>query len=92
MWEFFEHGKSKLDLDQKTLAQVHRALDLKHVSREQGLLEYVFVQTYAPLAYRIYEDGLIILERDISASLKKDAASIKEYLRRPPIQGALLYL
>lgn len=49
------------------------------MSREQGLLEYVAVQTTTPLSFRVYEDGLIILERDISASLKKDAAGIKGY-------------
>lgn len=79
IWEFLEHGHSNLDFDKKILAKFRSNLDLEHVTREQGLLEYVAVQTTTPLSYRIYEDGLIILERDISASLKKDAAGIKEY-------------
>ncbi len=79
MWEFLDRGRSNLDFDQKTLDKLRTNLALKSVTREQASLEYLNVQTESSLGFRVYEDGLIVLERDIGASLKKDAAGIKDY-------------
>lgn len=79
MWDFFEHGSSHLDFDPKALAKLRAGLKIAQVAREQGELEYLSVQTESAVSFRVYEDGLMVLERDIGKSLKKDAAAIKEY-------------
>ena len=48
------------------------------MSRESGPLEYILVKTDKEISYRIYEDGLIILEKDFR-SLKDDFEAIKDY-------------
>ncbi len=78
-WEFLAHGTSALALEKKELAAARAQLNIESVSRESGPLEYILTKTKIGLQFRIYEDGLIILEHDASASLKKDFVSIKEY-------------
>lgn len=79
MWEFLAHATSSLAFEKKDLAKALAHLNLNQVTRESGPLEYILAQTKTSLQYRIYEDGLIILEHDASSALKKDLASIKEY-------------
>lgn len=79
IWDFMAHGTSTLAFEKKDLAKALAQLNLKKVTRESGPLEYILAQTKSSLQYRIYEDGLIILEHDASATLKKDLVAIKEY-------------
>lgn len=46
--------------------------------RETGPLEYVLIRTRTNIVCRVYEDGLVILEKPVS-SLKKDQADLKDY-------------
>jgi len=78
IWDFLNHGKSNLDFPKEKLDEARSFLSLDSVSRESGPLEYIFVKTNKEISYRIYEDGLIILEKDFS-SLKNDFESIKDY-------------
>ena len=71
IWDFLNHGKSNLDFPKEKLDEARSFLSLDSVSRESGPLEYIFVKTNKEISYRIYEDGLIILEKDFS-SLKND--------------------
>ena len=77
-WDFLKHGKSNLDFPKEKLDEVRDSLSLDGVSRESGPLEYIFAKTNKEINYRIYEDGLIILEKEFS-SLKNDFESIKDY-------------
>lgn len=78
IWDFLHHGKSNLDFPKEKLDEARDFLSLDSVSRESGPLEYILVKTNAEISYRIYEDGLIILEKDFS-SLKDDFEVIKDY-------------
>lgn len=78
IWDFLKYCKSSLDFPQEELNKVRNILNLVEVSRESGPLEYVLVQTNLKLNYRIYEDGLMILEKDFE-SLKNDLNTIKDY-------------
>ncbi len=78
IWDFLKHENSRLDFTKKSLAVARKTLLLKSVTRENGALEYIQVTTTANLSYRIYEDGLVILEKKFT-SLKNDFASIKDY-------------
>ena len=78
IWNFLNRGKSNLDFPKEKLDEARGSLSLDSVSRESGLLEYVLVKTNQEISYRIYEDGLIILEKDFK-SLKNDFEAIKDY-------------
>lgn len=78
MWDFIAHGKSNLDFSKDALNAARDALGVRACSRENAALEYVQVDTNAGIQYRIYEDGLIVLEKAFS-DLEKDFRDIKEY-------------
>ncbi len=78
IWDFLSRGKSNLDLSPQELNEARKALGINSVSRENGPLEYLLVDAIGKIKYRIYEDGLIILEKDFT-DLKKDFETIKQY-------------
>jgi len=78
IWDFLNRGKSNLDFPKEKLDEARSFLSLDSVSRESGPLEYILVKTNKEISYRIYEDGLIILEKDFK-SLKNDFEAIKDY-------------
>ena len=78
VWDFIKYKKSRLDFTESDLDKFYDLLGVSAASREGGPLEYVEVKTFAGISYRVYEDGLIILEKDFS-DLKNDFEAIKEY-------------
>ena len=78
IWDFLKHGKSNLDFPKEKLDEARNTLSLDKVSRESGPLEYILAKTDKEISYRIYEDGLIILEKDFR-SLKNDFEAIRDY-------------
>ncbi len=78
IWDFLKSTKSNLDFPKEKLDKARKALNITEVSRENGPLEYVLAKTNLKISFRIYEDGLIILEKD-PESLKEDFAAIKDY-------------
>ncbi len=58
----FSDGDSHLHLSKEKLKKLHKALKLKHVSREPGYFEYVRAVTDSGIEIRYYEDGLYTLE------------------------------
>ena len=73
-----KYGKSHLGFPQDALDKAREALAVADVSRESGPLEYIAVKTEVGINYRIYEDGLIVLEKDFS-ELKSDFQAIRGY-------------
>ena len=78
IWDFLKHGTSHLDFSEKELSDALSLLNITSLERENGLLEYILVETSLDIKYRIYEDGLIILEKEYS-NLKDDFEIIKNY-------------
>lgn len=78
IWDLMKDGTSELDFPKDGLAKAKSALAIESLSRETGPLEYISVKAKNGIAYRIYEDGLIVLEKEY-ASLKEDFKDIKEY-------------
>ena len=77
-WDFLKNAKSNLDFPKEKLDAARDSLDIISVSREAGPLEYLLAKTNKKISYRIYEDGLIVLEKEY-VSLKEDFESIKDY-------------
>ena len=78
VWDFLKYGKSQLDFPPEELAGAREVLVVSEVVRENGPLEYLAVKTNLGINFRIYEDGLIVLEKDF-VSLKSDFKEIREY-------------
>ena len=78
VWDFLKYGKSQLDFPPEELAKAREVLAVSEVVRENGPLEYLAVKTNLGINFRIYEDGLIVLEKDF-VSLKSDFKEIREY-------------
>lgn len=72
------YGKTDLDFPEKDFIEARNNLDIEEISREGDFLEYVFVKTIRGINFRIYEDGLIILERDFT-DIKVDFEVIRDY-------------
>lgn len=78
IWDFLRYSKSNLHFSKEKLDNAHQLLSISKVTRESGPLEYVSVSTKEDINYRIYEDGLIVLEKKF-VNLKDDFESIKNY-------------
>lgn len=87
IWDFLKHGKSNLGFSKEKLDEARGALSLDVVSRESGPLEYILVKTDKEISYRIYEDGLIVLEKEFKL-LKNDFEAIRDYYDNK-LSGAL---
>ena len=57
-------GESELNLDKEKLASFLEQLHLSNVDRQNWLLEYISAKSELGIAFRIYEDGLIVLETE----------------------------
>lgn len=78
IWDFLNRAHSRLDFPESELQKLHDTLSLTSVRREGGPLEYLVAETSVGIRYRVYEDGLIVLEKDFT-SLTEDFQKIKEY-------------
>lgn len=78
IYTFLKNGESNLGFSKEKIDEARKTLSIDEITRETGPLEYILVKTTNKINYRIYEDGLIILEKDFS-SLKEDFESIKDY-------------
>lgn len=78
IWNFLKYGQSELDFPKEKLNKARSALALKEVERLSGPLECILATTSKGISCRIYEDGLIILEKDFK-SLKHDFEAIRDY-------------
>ena len=85
IWNLLSEGKfdpyvsgMAADVSVSELRKVVASLGIREVSRESGPLECILIETKVGIVCRVYEDGLIVLEKPVS-SLKKDQADIRDY-------------
>jgi len=78
IWDFLKSTKSNLDFPKAELEKAKKILNIVEVSRESGPLEYILAKTKLKINFRIYEDGLIILEKEPEV-LINDFKAIKDY-------------
>jgi hypothetical protein len=67
-----------LDFSPEELTEAKNRLDIDSASRQSEGLEYILLETSHDITCRIYEDGLIVLERSFT-DLEKDFEAIKSY-------------
>lgn len=78
IWDFLKNSKTNLDFSAKDIKKFQASLGLTSLTRENGPLEYIKASTKKGIDFRIYEDGLIILEKNFE-SRQKDFDAIKDY-------------
>lgn len=78
IWDFLKSEKTSLDISQAQITEAKASLFITGLTRENGLLEYIVAKTADNIEFRIYEDGLIVLEKDC-VLLEKDLEIIKDY-------------
>ena len=77
IWLALKEKKTEVDLDLGKLRKLIDELQVNQVSRENWYLEYILVEA-KQLSYRIYEDGLIVLEKE-GENTKKDLEDLDSY-------------
>lgn len=78
VWDFLKYGSSSLGFSESEIKEAIDRLEIKNLERKSGPLEYLELITRQGISCRIYEDGLITLEKG-GGDLKKDLATIKYY-------------
>ncbi len=78
VWDFLKYESSPLGFSKNEIRKAINRLEIKSLERKSGPLEYLELITQQGISCRIYEDGLITLEKE-SDDLKKDLATIKSY-------------
>lgn len=78
IWEALNEQKTEIELDIAKLKKLIETLKVKAISRHTEFLDYILVET-SELNYRIYEDGLIVLEKSNVSEIRADLESIKKY-------------
>jgi len=84
IYDFVRYATSELPLDKKKLAKLHASLDLKNVEYGIDGLEYILLTTNSNLHVKVFEDGLIVLNKeDINEfSLFSDINILQEYYEK----------
>jgi hypothetical protein len=78
IWDFFKNAKTTLEFSEADIKKFQSSLGITTITRESGPLEYIAARTLYGIDFRIYEDGLIILEKKFTV-LEGDFTSIREY-------------
>jgi len=77
IWLALKEKITEIEIDFDKLRKLINELEIEKVSRENWYLEYILVRA-KQLSYRIYEDGLIVLEKE-GLNLKKDIEDLNLY-------------
>ncbi len=79
IYDLFAFGRSNLELPKKKIADYHKLLDIKKVTREPGYLEFVKAKTNNGIEIRYYEDGLYVLEVEIQNTIDNSKKLLEDY-------------
>ena len=79
IWIALNERFTEIELDLEKLRKLIEDLQVKKISRHTEFLDYILVETET-VNYRIYEDGLIVLEKkDVSLRIADTLEIIKHY-------------
>ncbi|MEK6825484.1 MAG: hypothetical protein AABY00_01725 [Nanoarchaeota archaeon] len=79
VYDFLSTGKSESGLDKVKLNLLRTNLHILNVERKNGLLEYIEVSTHEGISFRLYEDGLIILRKNVQHGLELALTDLRNY-------------
>lgn len=79
IYDFLNSGHSELDFVPEKLKTLREDLGLENITRHNWFLEYISARSRLDVGVRIYEDGLVVLEKEESGNLTKDFESLEGY-------------
>jgi hypothetical protein len=81
IYDFLEDGYSSLAFDKQKLAKLKKSLNIASMEMKVGDLEYISLSTTNDIALKIFEDGLIIVERNYENgdNLRADIKTLTGY-------------
>lgn len=81
VYDFIREASSPLDLDKKKLLKLHEELDIVNTTYSVEGLEYLLLETSTNINIKIFEDGLIVLNKgNISTEeVQKDLDALATY-------------
>jgi hypothetical protein len=91
IYDFLREGTSPLKLSAEKLRKNHKALEITDVNLGVDGLEHISIQTALAVNLKIYEDGLIILSGEASASPERAIKSLTDYYENR-LSPALSYI
>lgn len=90
IYDFLKDASSPLDLDRGRLKSLQKQLNLKKIKMNVDNLEYITITTTENINIKIFEDGLMVLNKDYQ-SAKKDIAQLTGYYEKE-LSSALSYI
>ena len=84
VYDFIREASSPLDLDKKKLLKLHEELDIVNTTYSVEGLEYLLLETSTNINIKIFEDGLIVLNKgNISTEeVQKDLDALATYYEK----------
>ncbi len=79
VYDFLSKSKSESSLDKDKLKMFQESLDVDSIERKNWLLEYLQVHSKQKVSFKIYEDGLMILRKEVKGDLDFILKDLKQY-------------
>lgn len=79
IYDFLAEGSSPLALDPKKLKSLRASLSIDEVRMEVSRLDWIFVRSKTGIEMKIYEDGLIVLNKNNDQPLADDIKELTSY-------------
>jgi hypothetical protein len=79
IYDFLESATSPLELDKEKLKALRAAMDITSVRMEVSRLDWIEVKSQAGIVIKIYEDGLVVLNKENSGTLEGDIKALTAY-------------
>lgn len=79
IYDFLENAVSPLELDKDKLKTLRDAMEIESVRMEVSRLDWIEVKSKAGVVIKIYEDGLVVLNKDNTDTLPEDIKALTSY-------------
>jgi len=79
IYDFLRDEESPLDLDKEKLKTLQKALGIRSLEMNIEDFEYIKILDKQGIEVTIYEDGLIVLNKDPESKLEKDIKTLTSY-------------
>jgi len=91
IYDFLRDAESPLDLDKEKLKTLQKSLGIRSLEMNIEDFEYIKVIDKQGIEITIYEDGLIVLNKDPESKLEKDIKTLTSYYEEK-LSPALSYI
>jgi hypothetical protein len=79
IYDFLNDAASPLELDKMKLKALRNAMDIASVQMEVSRLDWIQVKSRSGIEIKIYEDGLVVLNKENTGTLAEDIRALTAY-------------